>query len=275
MQLDTSKFCEFICEPCLEQFNKFIRYRDELIANQTLLSVWFDSPLPPASIWEEEHETLPLDLVLNVEVIVNEDGIEFIKTGEAWNLIPSDIGTSDKPRKPRKKYCDRTVNCRVSKLPKCVAQKSHDQIHPQHGFKACSFADCDKRFRWSHQLLLHLKKVHRMKFDRLETTCLECRIVFNTAEELANHKMSHNCKFACEICWKNFKHSISLRAHLKNHHRSDEIQPFVCGKTDCNARFNRAAQLTKHWISKHREFYECEVCHLSFLDRNNLHAHIQ
>lgn len=115
----------------------------------------------------------------------------------------------------------------------------------------CFVPQCDRQFTIRNSLGIHLEKVHSMKFDKFETTCLECRLVFDTAGEHASHVKMHTCKFVCDLCKVRFKTDDKLQAHINRIHQEGEDRPFICAELNCGARFKRAAHLQSHRNYKH------------------------
>lgn len=115
----------------------------------------------------------------------------------------------------------------------------------------CFSAGCDRQFSSRKYLGSHLEKLHSMKFESFETTCLECQLVFDTAGDYAVHVKTHSCNFVCELCKLRFKTEGKLQSHVNKLHKVGEDRPFVCSEPECGARFKRAEHLRGHHLYKH------------------------
>lgn len=103
-----------------------------------------------------------------------------------------------------------------------------------------------------------------------EYKCNYCAKMYNTAEELRDHKRAHvdEKPNPCPICNKLFKQQLSLTAHIQKHKEEDE------GRCDqCNKLFPSKAELRKHMQIAHADVFECEKCKRTFTTKPRLDKH--
>ena len=103
----------------------------------------------------------------------------------------------------------------------------------------------------------------------------DCQILFETEEELKNHKNNHTQLYKCNFpnCEKTFMKIINLRKHNKYHLKSNK--KYICPYQGCNKSFTASYSLTLHYrIHTGITFYKCEKCEKKFYDRANYQYHI-
>lgn len=141
----------------------------------------------------------------------------------------------------------------------------------------CIVAECDYSSSLRRAIGVHLEKVHKMKFDQFDTTCLECLHVSEHPGTHLIHMKTHSCKFACEFCRQKFKTEQSRQAHIKISHRDNEDRPFSCEHPDCGATFKRSAHLQSHrsFIHLAERKYACTVCGMNFHNHHGQKVHMR
>ncbi|CRK86610.1 CLUMA_CG000447, isoform A [Clunio marinus] len=141
----------------------------------------------------------------------------------------------------------------------------------------CLVEACKKQFSSRKYLGIHLEKVHDMKFECFELTCLECQLVFETTGEYSIHVKTHSCNFVCDLCKLRFRTDAKLQAHIKKLHKEGDDRPFICPEVDCGARFKRAEHLKGHQLYKHSDErkFECNLCDLKFRQRGEFNIHMR
>ena len=103
----------------------------------------------------------------------------------------------------------------------------------------------------------------------------DCQILFETQEELNNHKNNHTQLYKCNFpnCEKTFMKNINLRKHNKYHLKNNK--KYICPYKGCNKSFTASYSLTLHYrIHTGITLYKCEKCEKKFFDRANYQYHI-
>lgn len=140
----------------------------------------------------------------------------------------------------------------------------------------CIAPGCERELSCRQYLEVHLDKVHNMRFDSFETTCLLCRKVFDSVGEYLVHYKTHTHNFLCPICKQRFKAEKALFNHMKNHTEGED-RPFVCMEPTCGATFKRSAHLKSHHLNKHtaERGIQCEFCDYKCRQRGDLNIHMR
>ena len=103
----------------------------------------------------------------------------------------------------------------------------------------------------------------------------DCQILFDTKEELEEHKKRHSKLYHCnfENCEKTFMKIINLRKHTKLHFKNKK--KYFCPYKGCSKCFTASYSLTLHYrIHTGITPYTCEKCHKKFFDRANYQYHV-
>ena len=103
----------------------------------------------------------------------------------------------------------------------------------------------------------------------------DCQILFETKEELNEHKQTHNKLYKCNFptCEKSFMKAINLRRHLKSHYKNKNR--FYCPYEGCNKSYSAFYSLTLHYrIHTGITLYKCEKCEKKFFGRSNYQYHV-
>ena len=127
---------------------------------------------------------------------------------------------------------------------------------------------------------LFLQKKTGRKYKNL-VECYKCNIedcskLFETEEELNNHKIIHKKIFICNYlnCNMKFENEINLQKHLKIHLPSKKI--FKCNFPGCEKSFTASYNLKIHYrIHTGERPYHCEICGINYYDRANYKYHIR
>ncbi|KAK6202004.1 hypothetical protein LQW54_009136 [Pestalotiopsis sp. IQ-011] len=87
-----------------------------------------------------------------------------------------------------------------------------------------------------------------------------------------------DANYQCEVkgCGKLFSRSYNYKAHLETHDENREY-PFPCTMGDCDRKFVRKTDLTRHHQSVHmrEKNHRCDYCHRSFARKDTLRRHME
>ena len=103
----------------------------------------------------------------------------------------------------------------------------------------------------------------------------DCQILFETKEELNEHKNTHIQLYKCNYpqCEKSFMKIINLRKHSKSHFKNK--RRYYCPYEGCDKSFTASYSLTLHYrIHSGITPYKCEKCDKRFFDRANYQYHV-
>ena len=122
-------------------------------------------------------------------------------------------------------------------------------------------------------------KCKRKRFKNLVECYLckveDCQILFETKEELNEHKKTHSQLYKCNFpgCEKSFVKIINLRKHCKCHFKNK--RRYFCPFEGCDKSFTASYSLTLHYrIHTGNTPYKCEKCGKKFFDRANFQYHV-
>jgi len=148
-----------------------------------------------------------------------------------------------------------------------------DNLVIKNGQKRYKCSTCDKIFKFSSVLELHIDEKHEKKKSYL---CPKCDYTCTTKGRLKSHyEQVHEqkCRFKCEKCEKAFYSKTQLDQHILKH---DNLRPYtceICGKTYINI-----SQLNLHTRSIHegiRNYVKyCHSCPYKTESKKDMDYHI-
>ena len=149
-----------------------------------------------------------------------------------------------------------------------------DNLVIKNGQKRYKCSTCDKIFKFSSVLELHIDEKHEKKKSYL---CPKCDYTCTTKGRLKSHyEQVHEqkCRFKCEKCEKAFYSKTQLDQHVLKVH--ENLRPFtceICGKTYINT-----SQLNLHIRSIHegiRAYVKyCHSCSYKTESKKDMDYHI-
>lgn len=196
----------------------------------------------------------------------------------------------------RKKASQRGKNSGVPSrrtLSEIVAQHGIDiGLHMQRSERdqtfCCLYEGCLKSYRAREDAVSHVFKHLNIRPYR----CSQCEMTFSGRGDMKYHLVTHNKRFACDICTKVFATLPKLRVHSRIHtgdkpfvcdacgfrtnlastlksHKNihGNARPYGCPVVGCTAAFTFAGQLRRHRELDHGENSErrsCQICCRSF-----------
>ncbi|KAM4738920.1 uncharacterized protein FYW61_003572 [Anableps anableps] len=141
------------------------------------------------------------------------------------------------------------------------------EIHKGKKCKQCNV--CGKSFKWSKDLIVHI----RTHTGEKPFSCITCGKCYSSKNTLNRHMMIHTGEkpFSCFICGKGFIQKRGWTCHMRTH--TDE-KPFSC--TTCGKAFRQK----RSWICHMRTHtgekpFSCTTCGKGFIEKRSLNSHMR
>ena len=153
--------------------------------------------------------------------------------------------------------------------------KEHVKAHSDTTSNKTTCHLCDKTFKGTYRLNLHLQGFHN-KGERI--SCTQCSTTFKNKGYLGKHmKYIHSKKefrkWKCDTCSKHFSQQGPLIVH-KRTHTGERLECSLCEATFA-AKHNLKYHLAyTHSIGMHQTNFTCKVCNRSFTRKLTLQHHI-
>ncbi|XP_063618278.1 zinc finger protein 85-like isoform X2 [Cydia splendana] len=139
---------------------------------------------------------------------------------------------------------------------------------------------CQKKFRYKHVVLTHIRQVHekernyqcefcskacfsksllnehlRTHTDERPFKCEDCGKAFTWSSTLKSHRLIHSDekRFHCKLCDKSFVKPRNLRAHMVSHTKEKRYPCAFCG-----VRFGRSDHRNRHEFTAHKKHGQTE-----------------
>jgi hypothetical protein len=160
----------------------------------------------------------------------------------------------------------------------CKTRSTKKEIHTALGHKSkpghegrkltkCSI--CDAKFKFKHNLKIHIDTVHE---EKKPFKCNLCEFNCVTNKGLHSHETSIHLKpFECEACGVRFGREIYLKRHIISVH--EEKRPFQCNS--CDAKFKWKPNLKRHTDTVHegKKPYMCNLCEFYSASKQGIYNH--
>lgn len=223
MQLNTSKYSEFICcDPCLQEFEAVIAYRETLLKNQNALEKLHKKSSKEEVDEEFEEEHLEEEIIVTVKEEEDLQAKEFVDTDaiiECANCYEKlDSSFLDHHVCPRIKTEEDDFDfAEESSMEQDTLEGSGKKKYAKKKLKdPITCPKCNRQFFYKAYFQFHYKDVHRE--DR-EEICQFCGKVFKNSRRLNSHILIHQTdtdkKYKCDKCFRQFNFSGDLTRHKR------------------------------------------------------------
>lgn len=194
--------------------------------------------------------------------------LEFPVKEETISMFPyTGVQIKIEPKEECMLYLEELIECEVCGMKmKRDEVRNHRRNHQRtNKEKNDKCVHCDKMFKYKHQTLLHIKKVHEKDYSNIMT--LLCDICGKLLRHsLTRHiKVAHSPysesdwkKYVCEKCGKAFK----FEEFLKNHYKTKAHNE------------NTPQKIRKKRIRERKE-YKCHFCDKIITSKASLTTHIR
>ncbi|XP_049542812.1 zinc finger protein 845-like [Anopheles darlingi] len=244
-----------VCSVCQSSVNSFYTFHQDVEANQMLLLALQNDKDPIASFLPEPR----------VEECVVEILAETAHNGD------DDDDDENSPSQPVEDEQDVEIYNNDNSLDDEGGDNDDKGFATHIGTIRCEI--CQKSYKSSRYLALHMAKAHGSEEDR-PYKCEVCQLSFPKTYLLKTHQTLHVRK-QCHLCNKVLSSQQSLRVHLAQMHSDDNQQ--ICAT--CGKLFRTKQAMERH-IKEHRgeqlvDRMQCEYCKKWFNGKYNLRKHIR
>ena len=109
----------------------------------------------------------------------------------------------------------------------------------------CDFVGCEnKSFSTQWVLNRHLERMHNSEY-----LCPDCDQIFETRQQLNEHKKTNHRVISCNICYTRFLSHTSLKRHGERFHKETQVATHVC--VPCNLQFKSKGHYNLHVVDDH------------------------
>ena len=194
---------------------------------------------------------------------------------------------------PEKKKNSKTFDCVQCQNPFKCATSYRQHVLSVHNddkpFKCKEVEDCEFRGKHNHDIIQHVKRVH--KKAEASYLCQTCGKAYHHESALKIHvALVHEKKPKSEVMNKrpkpyqcnNCDRTFSTQGHLKQHqilHVDESSNSIKCNY--CDSYFQTVAEYDEHVVKLHSEdaedlgYYSCDQCQVSFCLTKILDLHYQ
>lgn len=230
-KLNTTRYSDNICcEPCLNEFEAAIKYRDGLLKNQKVLDDLYISAQREARIMKK---TAPDTSPMCQDDFDDEDNKDFFVDESMVNIkmepdvvFASDMLGSPTQSKVKSEFTSDDEQALVAPKKSRAQRKDKKAAKTKKLDEIIDCPKCDRQFTNKTNFKFHLNDVHRE--DRTEI-CPVCGKAFKNRRRMNAHLTIHQefRKFQCDICSKRFRDSGALTRH-KRVSLSNESEASFC-----------------------------------------------
>ncbi|XP_041988732.1 zinc finger protein 664-like isoform X3 [Aricia agestis] len=267
-----------LCAKCTKDLKVCIAFREKCISSNSVLSqVVFHKKLKPDEIKEEDLESnIDAQNVLKTEILI-------VKTEESSKvefLKEESLSSEDQFDDSFQTYVDDKYNLYSKKNKRKLKREKVDHSKKKKGTTG------------EAQILYYDSKKHECGL------CLEYLDEDSLFEHVSSHEQSNYCQicskhfaswpkllvhraehltgqtFACHICLKRFRLTLSLQNHYNVKHLNNTLNLLQC--SDCDKVYDSVKKLQKHiWAYHGSKTFKCDKCSLEFPHKQLYNYHRQ
>lgn len=263
-------YSEFICcEPCFQEFESVIAYREGLLKNQRILE-----ELQKKKMLEPPSEAQYLEVEEDIEALKCDEEEVCDKEFVECEICHEELNTTDQHVCPQIKIEmleDEEELESSMEQDRVEGSQNKKKKYPKKKLKdPISCPKCDRKFYYKAYFQFHYKDVHR---DDREEICQFCGKVFKNSRRLNSHILIHQSnaekKFKCGQCEKSFNFSGDLARHKRVH---ENVKPYSCHL--CPKSFVQSYALRLHINVHNKVKYTCDLCASDFSSKPTLKKHM-
>ena len=122
----------------------------------------------------------------------------------------------------------------------------------------CDFAGCEKKsFSTQWVLNRHIERMHGSEYK-----CSVCDQIFESRNQLTEHKKSNHKVISCNICYTRFTSHESLKRHGEKFHKETQVASHVC--IPCNLQFKSKGHYNLHVLDEHTKETSFQLMNQAF-----------
>ncbi|MBN3308429.1 ZN142 protein, partial [Amia calva] len=167
---------------------------------------------------------------------------------------------------------------------RCFKKRTHllEHLHLHFPDPSLQCPTCQHYFTSKSKLRIHLlreagEKLHQCQmceYSAVERNSLRRHLASVHGEELEDSFYSD--VYPCPTCKKTFRLSQALKAHMKSHHTTSDVQPLLCFQEGCSFKSMDKKEFQKHAKDSHGvKAVECRhhACSAFFGTKEDMEAH--
>lgn len=183
-----------------------------------------------------------------------------------------DIVKNEEKNPPKRKQKDKIINSMQSDEMSLNKKKSKPLIKkkttPMELIYSCEI--CQKTFKRKNRLVDHMYR-HSISQPH---ACSICSKKFKSIRSLNIHKKIHNASnifYSCNLC----DYQTTIKASLKSHQIRRHTQEYKFNCQHCGKLFKLMTDYKYHLNDHKTEMLICEICGISFTNKNSFYGHIK
>ncbi len=122
----------------------------------------------------------------------------------------------------------------------------------------CDFAGCEKKsFKTPWVLNRHIERMHGSEYK-----CSVCDQIFESRNQLTEHKKINHKVISCSICYTRFTSHESLKRHGEKFHKETQVASHVC--IPRNLQFKSKGHYNLHVLDEHTKETSFQLMNQAF-----------